>query len=144
MSLIFAIRHFAGPFEKCLQWTTIIPLSGQLFSEKVSEYCIALWMKFGSYTKAEAEAIEKFLEVFQDQTFQPGASIVFTQSPKGSLTVSRRNFFSFLFIYFYSDAQRPKTCVVYVSDSLCLTYMVFFQNRLASVKTVQHLNVGMR
>lgn len=68
--------------------TTILPLTGQQYSEKVSENCVAIWKSIGIYTDAEAKAIEKFLEVFKDQNFPPGASILFTQSPNGSLTVS--------------------------------------------------------
>lgn len=69
----------------------ILPLTGQQYSEKVSENCVAIWKKFGIYTDAEAKAIEKFIEVFKDQTFPPGASILFTQSPNGSLTVSKHS-----------------------------------------------------
>lgn len=66
----------------------ILPLTGQQYSEKVTENCVAYWKMVGTYTDAEAKAIEKFIEVFKDENFPPGASILFTQSPLGSLTVS--------------------------------------------------------
>jgi len=66
----------------------IWPLTGQQYSEKVSENCVAAWKSVGVYTDAEGKAIEKFLEVFKDEKFPPGSSILFTQSPNGSLAVS--------------------------------------------------------
>ncbi|KAL6128311.1 hypothetical protein ACLB2K_071666 [Fragaria x ananassa] len=86
-SVEFFREIVTGPFEKFTQVTMILPLTGQQYSEKVSENCVAIWKKFGIYTDAEAKAIEKFMEVFKDQTFPPGASILFTQSPNGSLTI---------------------------------------------------------
>nr|WLY76781.1 chalcone isomerase [Panax quinquefolius] len=77
-----------GSFEKFTQVTMILPLTGKQYSEKVAENCVAHWKAVGIYTDAEAKAIEKFLEVFKDQTFQPGSSILFTQLPQGSLTIS--------------------------------------------------------
>ncbi|XP_057981800.1 chalcone--flavanone isomerase-like [Malania oleifera] len=77
-----------GPFEKFMQVTMILPLTGQQYSEKVTENCVAHWKAIESYTDAEAKAIEKFLEVFKDENFPPGSSILFTQSPLGSLTIS--------------------------------------------------------
>jgi len=69
--------------------TMILPLTGQQYSEKVSENCVAIWKSLGIYTDEEAKAIDKFVSVFKDQTFPPGSSILFTVSPKGlgSLTV---------------------------------------------------------
>lgn len=78
----------AGPFEKFTQVTMILPLTGQQYSEKVTENCVAYWKMVGTYTDAEAKAIEKFIEVFKDENFPPGASILFTQSPLGSLTIA--------------------------------------------------------
>ncbi|PON91501.1 Chalcone isomerase, 3-layer sandwich [Trema orientale] len=77
-----------GPFEKFTRITMILPLTGQQYSEKVSENCVAIWKSLGIYSDAEAKAIEKFLEVFKDQDFAPGSSVLFTQSPSGSLTIS--------------------------------------------------------
>ncbi|KAK9913369.1 hypothetical protein M0R45_037187 [Rubus argutus] len=87
-SVQFFREIVTGPFEKFTQVTTILPLTGQQYSEKVSENCVAIWKKLGIYSDAEAKAIEKFIEVFKDQTFPPGASILFTQSPNGSLTIA--------------------------------------------------------
>ncbi|XP_057486257.1 chalcone--flavanone isomerase-like [Actinidia eriantha] len=77
----------SGPFEKFTQVTMILPLTGKQYSEKVTENCVAYWKAVGIYTDAEAKAVEKFIEVFKDETFPPGASIMFTQSPHGSLTI---------------------------------------------------------
>nr|ADK55061.1 chalcone isomerase [Paeonia suffruticosa] len=76
-----------GPFEKFTQVTMILPLTGQQYSEKVTENCVAYWKAVGAYTDAEASAIEKFIEVFKDEKFPPGSSILFTQTPEGSLTI---------------------------------------------------------
>ncbi|CAN6710382.1 unnamed protein product [Malus baccata var. baccata] len=96
-----------GPFEKFIQVTTILPLTGQQYSDKVSENCVAFWKSIGIYTDAEGKAIEKFLEVFKDQNFPPGASILFTQSPKGSLTIS-----------FSRDASIPKVANTVIENKL--------------------------
>ena len=64
-----------------------LPLTGQQYSEKVTENCVAIWKSLGIYTDSEAKAVERFLEVFKDETFPPGASILFALSPEGSLTV---------------------------------------------------------
>ncbi|GFZ14850.1 chalcone-flavanone isomerase family protein [Actinidia rufa] len=81
-------RRIQGPFEKFTQVTMILPLTGKQYSEKVMENCVAFWKAVGIYTDAEAKAVKKFIEVFKDETFPPGASILFTQSPLGSLTIS--------------------------------------------------------
>ncbi|XP_059666172.1 chalcone--flavanone isomerase-like [Cornus florida] len=77
-----------GPFEKFTRVTMILPLTGKQYSEKVTENCVAYWKAVGTYTDAESKAVEKFIEVFKDETFPPGASILFTQSPLGSLTIA--------------------------------------------------------
>ncbi|XP_021890412.1 chalcone--flavonone isomerase-like, partial [Carica papaya] len=77
-----------GPFKKFIRVTMILPLTGQQYSEKVTENCVAFWKSVGIYTDAEAKAIEKFLRVFKDENFPPGSSIFFTQSPNGSLTIT--------------------------------------------------------
>lgn len=70
----------------------ILPLTGKQYSEKVAENCVAHWKAIGTYTDAENQAIEKFLNIFQNETFPPGASILFTQSPVGALTVCMINY----------------------------------------------------
>ncbi|KAG8389445.1 hypothetical protein BUALT_Bualt02G0230200 [Buddleja alternifolia] len=77
-----------GPFEKFTQVTMILPLTGQQYSEKVVENCVAYWKSIGKFSDAESEATKKFLEIFKDETFPPGASILFNQSPTGSLKIS--------------------------------------------------------
>nr|APT37062.1 chalcone isomerase [Coleus scutellarioides] len=84
----FIAEIITGPFEKLTKVTMILPLTGQQYSEKVAENCTAYWKAVGKYTEAESEAIEKFLQIFKDETFPPRASILFTQSPTGSLTIA--------------------------------------------------------
>ncbi|GMP69500.1 hypothetical protein CsSME_00028734 [Camellia sinensis var. sinensis] len=93
------------PFEKFTQVTMILPLTGQQYSEKVTENCVAYWKAVGTYTDAEAKAIEKFIEVFKDETFPPGGSILFTQSPLGSLTIA-----------FSKDGSLPETGTVVIEN----------------------------
>ncbi|KAL0714461.1 hypothetical protein Bca4012_021440 [Brassica carinata] len=59
-----------------------MPLTGQQYSEKVTENCVAIWKSLGIFTDSEAKAVERILEVFTDETFPPGASILFNLSPK--------------------------------------------------------------
>ncbi|XP_028119617.1 chalcone--flavonone isomerase-like isoform X2 [Camellia sinensis] len=68
----------SGPFEKFTQVTMILPLTGQQYSEKVTENCVAYWKAVGTYTD--------------------GGSILFTQSPLGSLTIA-----------FSKDSSLPET-----------------------------------
>ncbi|KAH6766370.1 Chalcone-flavanone isomerase family protein [Perilla frutescens var. hirtella] len=84
----FIAQIITGPFEKLTKVTMILPLTGQQFAEKVAENCTACWKAVGKYGDAESEAIDKFLQVFKDESFSPGASILYTQSPVGSLTIA--------------------------------------------------------
>nr|BAO50257.1 chalcone isomerase [Tricyrtis sp. Shinonome] len=77
----------AGPFEKFTKVTMVLPLTGEQYSEKVTENCVAHWKASGVYTENEAAAVKKFKEIFKAETFPPGASILFTHSPSGSLTI---------------------------------------------------------
>ncbi|KHG18033.1 Chalcone--flavonone isomerase [Gossypium arboreum] len=86
-SVAFFRDVVTGDFEKFIRVTMILPLTGQQYSEKVSENCVAIWKSLGIYTDAEAKAIEKFIEVFKDENFPPGSSILFTISGQGSLTI---------------------------------------------------------
>lgn len=70
----------------------ILPLTGEQYAEKVTENCVAFWKAAGLYTDAEGVAVEKFKQVFKPHTFPPGASIHFTHSPAGVLTVSSIHF----------------------------------------------------
>ncbi|KAK1596503.1 hypothetical protein QYE76_059139 [Lolium multiflorum] len=77
-----------GEFEKFTRVTMILPLTGAQYSEKVTENCVAYWKAVGKYTDAEAAAVDKFKEAFKAESFPPGASILFTHSPAGVLTVA--------------------------------------------------------
>nr|ANH61883.1 chalcone isomerase [Anthurium andraeanum] len=76
-----------GPYEKFTRVTMILPLTGQQYSEKVAENCVAHWKAAGFYTDAEAQAVDKFKATFKEESFPPGSSILFTQSPSGTLTI---------------------------------------------------------
>jgi chalcone isomerase len=80
--------RYAGEFEKFTRVTMILPLTGAQYSEKVTENCVAYWKAVGKYTDAEAAAVDKFKEAFKAESFPPGASILFTHSPAGVLTVA--------------------------------------------------------
>lgn len=95
-----------GPFEKFTKVTMILPLTGAQYSEKVAENCVAIWKSFGIYTDAEGKAVEKFIEVFKDEIFPPGSSILFTQSPR-SLTIS-----------FSKDGSIPKDGAAAIENKL--------------------------
>ncbi|KAG2544885.1 chalcone--flavonone isomerase-like [Panicum virgatum] len=77
-----------GDFEKFTRVTMILPLTGEQYSGKVTENCVAYWKAVGVYTDAEGAAVDKFKEAFKPETFPPGASILFTHSPAGVLTVA--------------------------------------------------------
>nr|ASK51799.1 putative chalcone isomerase [Muscari armeniacum] len=79
---------YSGAFEKFTRVSMVLPLTGQQYSEKVAENCVAQWTAAGIYTDAESAAIEKFKDVFRSESFAPGSSILFTQSPTGLLTVA--------------------------------------------------------
>lgn len=86
--MTYVYAHCAGPFEKLTQVTMILPLTGKQYSEKVSEMCVGVWKAHGTYTDADGATLDKFLEIFKDENFPPGSSILFTTSAVGSLTVS--------------------------------------------------------
>uniref|UniRef100_A0A0E0KKS6 Chalcone-flavonone isomerase family protein n=1 Tax=Oryza punctata TaxID=4537 RepID=A0A0E0KKS6_ORYPU len=80
-----------GDFEKFTRVTMILPLTGEQYSDKVTENCVAAWKAAGVYTDAEGAAADKFKEAFKPHSFPPGASILFTHSPAGVLTVAFSN-----------------------------------------------------
>ncbi|KAK2979304.1 hypothetical protein RJ640_013268 [Escallonia rubra] len=82
---------FIGPFEKFVQVTLILPLTGKQYSEKVAGNCVKQWKAAGTYTDAEEKAIEKLLEVFKAEICPPGSSILFTLLSHGSLAISFTN-----------------------------------------------------
>ncbi|OIV91238.1 hypothetical protein TanjilG_30460 [Lupinus angustifolius] len=96
-----------GPFDKFMQVTMLLPLTGQQYSEKVSENCVAIWKSLGIYTDEEEKAIEKFVSVFKDETFPPGSSILFTVLPQGSLVIS-----------FSKDASIPEVETAIIENKL--------------------------
>ncbi|KAK8959588.1 Chalcone--flavonone isomerase [Platanthera guangdongensis] len=77
-----------GPFEKLTKVTMLLPLTGQQYSEKVSQNCVAAWKAANVFTKEEETAINDFLQIFKLRNFPPGASIIFTHSTdQGSLSI---------------------------------------------------------
>ncbi|OMO89865.1 Chalcone isomerase [Corchorus capsularis] len=96
-----------GAFEKFIRVTMILPLTGQQYSEKVAENCVAIWKSLGLYTDEEAKAIEKFVEVFKNENFPPGSSILFTISAEGSLTIG-----------FSKDSSVPESGTAVIDNKL--------------------------
>nr|AOS52787.1 chalcone-flavanone isomerase CHI2c [Tradescantia hirsutiflora] len=99
---------FTGNFEKFTRVTMVLPLTGQQYSEKVSENCVNAWKAAGIYTEAEAAALVKFKDIFKDQNFSTNASILFTHSPNGSLTIA-----------FSMDGSIPEVGEVIENKTLC-------------------------
>ncbi|KAF6134990.1 hypothetical protein GIB67_014039 [Kingdonia uniflora] len=78
---------FTGPFEKFTRVTMIMPLTGPQYSEKVAENCVAYMKSIGVYTQVEEQAVAMFLDAFKNKNFISGASVLFTQSPSGTLEI---------------------------------------------------------
>nr|Q6QHK0.1 RecName: Full=Chalcone--flavanone isomerase; Short=Chalcone isomerase [Allium cepa]AAS48418.1 chalcone isomerase [Allium cepa]AAU11845.1 chalcone isomerase [Allium cepa] len=87
-SLDFFRDICTGPFEKFTNVTMILPLTGEQYSEKVTENCVAYWKAIGIYTDAEASAVDKFKQAFKPESFPPGSSILFTHTPSGTLKIA--------------------------------------------------------
>ncbi|XP_065872274.1 chalcone--flavanone isomerase-like [Euphorbia lathyris] len=87
-SVEFFTEIVTGPFEKFVRVTMILPLTGQEYSEKVAENCVAIWKSMGIYSEAQAKAIDKFLNIFKDEKFSVGSSILFTHLSNGSLAIT--------------------------------------------------------
>ncbi|ERN12266.1 chalcone--flavonone isomerase isoform X1 [Amborella trichopoda] len=79
------------PFEKFTRITTILPLTGEQYSEKVAENSVAGLKVAGIFGEEEAAAVDKFKEVFKGLNFPPSSSILFTYSTSGSLTIGISN-----------------------------------------------------
>ena len=65
-----------------------MPLEGAEYVRKVSENCVSHMKAVGIYGEAEAEAIDKFIQIFKPHNFPIGSSVLYLQSPNGTLTVS--------------------------------------------------------
>ncbi|XP_010426629.1 PREDICTED: chalcone--flavonone isomerase 1-like [Camelina sativa] len=87
-SVPFFREIVTGAFEKFIKLTMKQPLFGHKIAEEVMKKCVATWKFLEIYTECEAKAVKTFLEVFKDENFLPGASILFAFSPNGSLTVA--------------------------------------------------------
>jgi chalcone isomerase len=83
-------RTHAGEFEKFTRVTFIWPktVAAEEFAGKVMESRVAYLKATGAYTDAEAAAVEEFNAAFKSHSLAPGASVLFTHSPAGVLTVS--------------------------------------------------------
>jgi chalcone isomerase len=81
----------AGDFEKFTRVTFIWPktVAAEEFTGKVMESRVAYLKAAGKYTDAEAAAVEEFKAASKNLSLGQGASILFTHSPAGVLTVSR-------------------------------------------------------
>ncbi|KAH0936154.1 hypothetical protein HID58_013271 [Brassica napus] len=85
-SVPFFREVVTGTFEKLIKVMMRVPLPGQLYSQIITGTSVKIWKSLGIYTYSEAKAVERFLEVFKDEKFPRGASILFALSPEGSLT----------------------------------------------------------
>lgn len=85
--------HDAGPFDKFVTVTMVVPLTGEQYSDNVAKNCVNHWKETGIYTDAEAEAeaeavVAQFKEVFKSRNFPHGASLLFAFSASGAISVS--------------------------------------------------------
>ncbi|KAI9127870.1 hypothetical protein K1719_000863 [Acacia pycnantha] len=87
-----------GPYEKLVRGSKILPLEGAEYVSKVSQNCVSHMKAVGTYGEAEAEAIDKFIQIFKPHNFAIGSSVFYLQSPNGTLTIS-----------FSDDATLPET-----------------------------------
>lgn len=84
----------AGPYEKFIRGSKILPLTGEQYAKRVSESCVSHMKSIGTYGDAEAKAIEQFIQIFKPHNFTPGSSVFYLQSPEGILTVSYSFYFA--------------------------------------------------
>lgn len=89
---LLASNHFfrdiyKGRFEKLTKVTMVLPLTGEQYSDKLTENCIAYWKGTGTYSKAKQAAVDRLKGVFKPQAFHHGDSIVFAHSSNGSLAI---------------------------------------------------------
>ncbi|CAL5096747.1 unnamed protein product [Urochloa decumbens] len=79
-----------GEFEKFTMLTFIWAktVAAEEFAGKVTEGRVAYLKAAGAYTDAEAAAVEEFKAAFKGLSLAPGASVLFTHSPAGVLTVA--------------------------------------------------------
>lgn len=87
MNTVIFLSH-VGPFEKFIQVTPFLQLTGYGFAAKLSDKLIEYWKSVELYTDAEAKVIEKYMEAFTDEKLPSGSSILFGQSPCESIMVS--------------------------------------------------------
>lgn len=81
---------YTGEFEKFTRVTFIWPkaVAAEEFAAKVMESRVAYLKATGAYTDAEAAAVEEFKAAFKSHSLAPGASVLFTHSLAGVLTVA--------------------------------------------------------
>ena len=78
-----------GPFEKLIHVNVLVPLTGKYFCENTSGRMVQTWKDEGTYTDLDAKAVDKYNEVFKEETFMPGGgSILLTFLSDGLVTVS--------------------------------------------------------
>nr|GEX41627.1 chalcone isomerase [Tanacetum cinerariifolium]GEX45793.1 chalcone isomerase [Tanacetum cinerariifolium] len=77
---------YNGLFEKLIHVNPLVPLTGKFFSETTSSKMVEIWKEDGTYTDLDAKTVDKYLEVFRDETLMPGGgSVLLTFLPDGSV-----------------------------------------------------------
>lgn len=84
------VHACAGPFDKFVRVTMVVPLTGEQYSDNVAKNCVSHWKETDIYTDAEAQAqaVAHFKEVFKSRNFPPGSSLLFAFSASGAISVS--------------------------------------------------------
>nr|GEU53797.1 chalcone isomerase [Tanacetum cinerariifolium] len=67
---------YNGPFEKLIHVNPLVPLMGKHFAEVTSSKMVDMWKEDGTYTDLDAKTVDKYLEVFKDETLMPGGDSV--------------------------------------------------------------------
>ncbi|KAJ1700094.1 hypothetical protein LUZ63_008606 [Rhynchospora breviuscula] len=87
-SLEFYRDIINGPFKKFYRIVFLRHLTGEQYTDKVIENSVNHWKVAGISVEEQAEAVDKFKDVFKPETFPPGTSIFFTQCPSGSISIA--------------------------------------------------------
>ncbi|KAF7099725.1 hypothetical protein CFC21_101325 [Triticum aestivum] len=81
----------AGPFDKFTQVTLVDTLTGQEYSDKVTENCVNIWKSSEHYSVDEGHgsaATSELKGIFYPASFPTGSTIFFTHSADGVLQVA--------------------------------------------------------
>ena len=88
-----------GSFEKLSRVTLMQPLTGQQFSQKIAENCIAIWRTNGVDIDEQGEALAKFYEIFRPHDLLPNSLAFFAFHASGALEVKHSKSFNLSLVH---------------------------------------------